>query len=229
MLFPACCSWSLGQKLLSRPFNASGTDGYYRAHLTTDHQYSLIATLPGPQTTSSFLFRTFGSGWSLQQKLSAFDGTNVSDPFVASDILRPFNAAQVNRSQAELWMARNFTSPALLGGYLIHGAGPHGGVQIRSQFRNDSCLRLWMSDHFLDGWDTAVLTVRAPDRSNDTFHPHCDQVDPFLVRYCPHQPSDEGVYIVKVFAASSARFFWEASWQVTIEATGETFRGNSHC
>jgi hypothetical protein len=27
-----------------------------------------------------------------------------------------------------------------------------------------------------DGWDTAVLTVRAPDLTNDTFHPHCDQV-----------------------------------------------------
>ena len=74
--------------------------------------------------------------------------------------------------------------------------------QIRNQYDNRSCLQLWMSDHFLDGWDTAVLTVRAPDLTNDTFHPHCDQVDPFMVRYCPYQPSDEGVYIVKVRPSS---------------------------
>jgi hypothetical protein len=53
------------------------------------------------------------------------------------------------------------------------------------------------------------------------------QVDPFRVRYCPRSPTDEGIYIVKLFAADQARFFWEASWQVTIEATGETFRGRS--
>jgi hypothetical protein len=47
------------------------------------------------------------------------------------------------------------------------------------------------------------------------------------VRYCPRSPTDEGIYIVKLFAADQARFFWEASWQVTIEATGETFRGES--
>lgn len=45
------------------------------------------------------------------------------------------------------------------------------------------------------------------------------------MRYCPYQPSEEGVYIVKVFDAVKARFFWEMSWQVTIEATGETFKG----
>jgi hypothetical protein len=52
-------------------------------------------------------------------------------------------------------------------------------------------------------------------------------VDPFRVRYCPRSPTDEGIYIVKLFAADQARFFWEASWQVTIEATSETFRGES--
>lgn len=53
------------------------------------------------------------------------------------------------------------------------------------------------------------------------------QVDPFLVRYCPYQPSEDGIYIVKVFAALQARFFWELSWQVTVEATGETYRGTT--
>lgn len=45
------------------------------------------------------------------------------------------------------------------------------------------------------------------------------------MRYCPYQPYDEGIYIIKVFAADQARFFWELSWQVTIEATNETFTG----
>ncbi|RYY84684.1 hypothetical protein EON63_08715 [archaeon] len=49
-------------------------------------------------------------------------------------------------------------------------------MQMRTPYHNQSCLLLWMSDHFGDGWDTAVLTVRAPDLTNDTFHPHCDQV-----------------------------------------------------
>jgi hypothetical protein len=51
-------------------------------------------------------------------------------------------------------------------------------------------------------------------------------VDPFEVRYCPYRPQDEGVYIVKVFAATQARFYWEISWSVTLESTGETFYGD---
>jgi len=83
-----------------------------------------------------------------------------------------------------------------------------------------------MSDHFLDGWDSSVLTVKAPDQSEDKFHPHCDQIDPFVVRYCPYQPEDEGVYIIKIFAAMEARFFWESSWQVQVEETGLWYRGD---
>ena len=30
---------------------------------------------------------------------------------------------------------------------------------------------------------------------------------------------------LQVFAATAARFFWELSWQVVIEATNETYRG----
>ena len=68
----------------------------------------------------------------------------------------------------------NKTTPGLFGGYLLENNGTT--AIIKSRYRNDSCLLIWMSDHFLDGWDTAVLTVRAPDRTVDTFHPHCDQV-----------------------------------------------------
>jgi hypothetical protein len=71
-----------------------------------------------------------------------------------------------------------------------------------------------------------VLTVRAPDTSNDTFHPHCDQVDPFYVRYCPYHPEDQGVYIIKTFAATEARFYWEISWQVQVEDTGVWYKGD---
>lgn len=60
------------------------------------------------------------------------------------------------------------------GGNLLHGG--HRNVQVRTEFNNGSCLVIWLSDHFKDGWDRAVLTVRAPDLTNDTFHPHCDQV-----------------------------------------------------
>lgn len=31
---------------------------------------------------------------------------------------------------------------------------------------------------------------------------------------------------VQVFAATAARFYWELSWQVVVEATGETYRGH---
>ena len=99
-------------------------------------------------------------------------------------------------------------------------------VDIYSQFHNGSCLLIWMSDHFKDGWDIAVLTVFAPDKTNDTFHPHCNQVDPFKVRYCPYQVEDTGVYIVKVFAPTRARFFWELNYEVTIENNGAKYKGD---
>lgn len=39
-------------------------------------------------------------------------------------------------------------------------------------------------------------------------------------------PLDEGEYIIKVFAAEQARFFWEISWQVYVENTGVWYRGD---
>ncbi len=195
---PSLCSWSLNQRLFTSDDRVSnfvnGTDIYIDRPTNT-----LIATSVVSDTRSQYVFKTFGNGWSLQQKLDA--------------------------DYAELSKDLQFGHPGLAGGFLTSG-GADGELQIRSKFRNDSCLLFWLSDHFLDGWDTAVLTLRAPDLTNDTFHPHCDQVDPFLVRYCPHQPEDEGVYIAKVFAATQARFFWEISWQVQIEKTGEWYKGD---
>lgn len=117
-----------------------------------------------------------------------------------------------------------FYNPSLFGSMLMF-TGNQSTI-LQSQMRNNSCLLIWMSDHFLDGWDTAVLTVRAPDTSNDTFHPHCDQVDPFYVRYCPAKVEDSGIYIIQVFAAMQARFYWEISWQVQVESTGVWYKGD---
>lgn len=50
---------------------------------------------------------------------------------------------------------------------------------------------------------------------------------PFQVRYCPYQPQDEGVYIIKVFAPTKARFSWEISWRVQEEATGNWYLGDA--
>lgn len=122
---------------------------------------TLIATTTGPNQVSSYVFKSFGDGWSLQQRLMASNETTDSGPDVTS--------------------VRNFTSPAVWGGTILHRG--ESEKLIHSQFKNGSCLLIWMSDHFLDGWDTAVLTVRAPDTSNDTFHPHCDQVIIVITRY----------------------------------------------
>jgi hypothetical protein len=51
-------------------------------------------------------------------------------------------------------------------------------------------------------------------------------VNPFYVRYCPASPREEGYYIVKVFSPAVARYFWEISWQVMVEATGEWYKGD---
>jgi hypothetical protein len=87
-------------------------------------------------------------------------------------------------------MNDTLSKPSIWGGNLIFRG--NSTAELYSRYHNGSCLLIWMSDHFKDGWDIAVLTVVAPDNTNDTYHPHCDQVDPFYVRYCPYQPEDEG-------------------------------------
>lgn len=118
----------------------------------------------------------------------------------------------------------NISNPNIWGGNMLM-TGRHS-LDIYTNYHNGSCLLIWMTDHYGDGWDIGVLTVQAPDTTNNTFHPHCDQVDPFQVRYCPYQPEDTGVYTVKVYAPTNARFFWEMSYMVTLEDTGETFKGD---
>ena len=114
------------------------------------------------------MFKTFGNGWSLQTRILSYN-LSVDDPYY--DIS---DASTMGGEGIERPAITNFSLPQVWGGTLIHSAGTE--IQLRTKFNNESCLRIWMSDHFLDGWDTAVLTVRAPDLTNDTFHPHCDQV-----------------------------------------------------
>lgn len=198
--------WSLNQRLFAGKDNVTAVvdgivvDSFNGTDLYVDQETStLIGIAIGQNSTDQYVFKTAGNGFSLQQKLEAGYESHVDN--------------------------LQFSRPNVAGGWMIT-TGARNELQLRSKYRNDSCLLFWLSDHFLDGWDTAVLTMRAPDITNDTFHPHCDQVDPFLVRYCPKQPEDEGIYIAKVFAATSARFFWEISWQVQVEKTGEWYKGD---
>merc|ERR1711907_351866 len=137
---------------------------------------------------------------------------------------KPFSQLQKLQNRHILSGVGNMSNPQLWGSQLIYKG--EKSIDIYSQYNNRSCLLLWTSDHFGDGWDIAVLTVVAPDGSNDTFYPSCDQTDPFRVRYCPFQIQDEGVYTIKVFAPTQARFFWEISWQVYVESTGQWYKGD---
>ena len=205
-----------------------------------------------PNSKSVYIFSEgpSNSRWTLQQRLFA-DNDTVPDPTelrmgtnihmrnntLVSTTVGPFNAAYVFRtsdgtrwSQLQRLTNDNTANSMAISNPNIWGANMFvtgkNSIDIYSQYYNGSCLMIWMSDHFKDGWDIAVLSVVAPDKSNNTYHPHCDQVNPFHVRYCPYQIEDSGVYTVKVFAPTQARYFWEISYQVTIESTGQIYKGD---
>lgn len=206
--------WSLQQKLFAG--NDSTHEMSTSVDLYNDKRNTIVATVGGPNISSAYVFKIFGNqsfeaGWSLHSRLLPYNET-------ADGLMYDDDAMEMRPG------ITNFSTPTIWGGAILFRA--ENEVQIRTRLHNQSCIKIWMSDHFLDGWDTAVLTVIAPDQSNDTFAPHCDQVDPFYVRYCPYDPNDEGIYIVKVFAAIEARFFWEVSWRVQLESTGEWFQGD---
>lgn len=163
-----------------------------------------------PTNYSEFIYQPNGffkngkKKWSLQQILQ----TNI--PFVDnSQNIKP-----------------RYRNPSQNGGTLFM-ASNNNTIEVLSNYHNGSCLLLWLSDHFGDSWDSLVLTVRAPDTTNNSFSPKCDQIDPFLIRYCPYKPSDEGVYIIKPYAATTSRFFWEISWKVQVESTGQIYQGDA--
>ena len=205
--------WSLQQKLSPNPDpyvdpSPKAAEGWnITEHQTTVHlrHDTLVATMHTPDGNETNFVYTLpeyhssehaGPGWSQQQVLTSEGNTD----------------------------GKQMSNPQLWGSSMLF-RGNHS-IDMYTQYYPDSCLLLWASDHFGDGWDKAVLTVVAPDGSNDTFHPSCNQIDPFQVRYCPHQIQDSGVYTVKVFAPTDAKFFWEISWQVILESTGEVYKGD---
>ena len=204
---PTMHRWSQTQKLF-----ANFTDNQYTelAPVTQQqttvhiHHSTLVSVMHSPQHTvgtSSYIFQprkqdTGTLQWTQIQRLTNGAGTGDT----------------------------KLNNPALWGSKLLYEGT--ASIDIYSQYNESSCMLLWASDHFGDGWDIAVLTVVAPDGTNDTYYPSCNQIDPFQVRYCPHQIDDEGVYEVKVFAPTDARFFWEIQWQVQLESTGQWYRGD---
>ena len=202
--FDSTNQWSLQQQLFI--VNDSTSENIFGTKLLMKEN-TLITTFMGPETAVSYVFKTFGNGWSQVQRLV---------PHASNDSI----SARTNISNPGVW-----------GGTIVYTVGNGNNneprdIHMLSRFNNRSCLLIWMSDHFGEGWDSAVLTVRAPDVSNDTFYPHCDQVDPFYVRYCPFDPQDEGVYMIEVFAVIQARFYWEISWQVMVEDTEVWYKGD---
>lgn len=209
--------WSLQQKLIldccnyedyGLPTSLHPVEGA-RVHIGDDID-SLFATMLSSTNESEFVYMAGENAagyrvWSLQQILQA----NV-----------PHDPSMINTTPV-------YGNPSQFGSTLFMQSN-NNTVEMLSKYHNGSCLLLWMSDHFGDGWDSLVLTVRAPDTTNDSFSPRCDQVDPFQVRYCPYAPEDEGVYIVKPFAPANSRFYWEVSWQVQVESTGVWYKGDAN-
>jgi hypothetical protein len=157
---------------------------------------TLYANVNGPSGAAVYVFEYVKKMWSQQQRILPPD----EDP------------------------SANLTYPTQKGGYLMMSGDE--SVLIYSRYRNDSCLLISLSDHFVDGWSDAFLTVIAPDFSDDSFQQACGEVNPFLVRYCPRGTEDEGVYQLRIRGPTKRRFTWEVSWQVKIESTGQVYHGD---
>lgn len=202
-------AWSVQQKLyVNDSYSADmialadtrplfGADVYFG-----EDKESLLMTMVGTQDTgATYLFRT---------PTADDDGLLVSTAtryWSLQQILKPSTPPDLNEEN------NTFGNPAQYGSNMLFVSN-NNTIELKSQFHNGSCLLLWLTDHFGDGWDKLVLTVRAPDVTNDSFSPMCSQINPFQIRYCPYKPQDEGVYIVQTFAPWGSRFPWEVSWQV---------------
>ena len=114
--------------------------------------YSVVYLYIGPDVSASYIFKTTdGSGsWTQYQRIVSPINGNDGLPLL------------------------NLSTPTLNSGTLAFGGTEN--AMLMTQFHETSCFRIYLSDQFLDGWDIAVLTVRAPDTTEDRFQPHCDQV-----------------------------------------------------
>lgn len=157
--------WSLQQRLFNR--NESHPEFHNYTEVYSNGAY-LLATSHGFNLSASYIFQslTSSTSWSQQSQLFSYNPENDTSYYP-----NPENSSDHSAVRPAL---QYFSGPVLWGGTMIHRAKTE--LQMRTPYHNGSCIQLWLSDHFEDGWDTAVLTVRAPDLSNDTFHPHCDQV-----------------------------------------------------
>ena len=136
------------------------------------YESSLYATFTTVHPVGSLIyhFQRFSSGRWTQIQVLSYPNSEV----LSIDANYNLSAPGASLSVIHNITRSNFTHPRQFGSTLLVSGNEE--LLIYSQLTNQSCLVLWLSDHFGDGWDTATLTVRAPDVSNDTFHPHCDQV-----------------------------------------------------
>ena len=175
--------WSVQQRLFADTSDVGTEETVWGTKAKIFDGGNLIATTNGTMNTgSAYVFKTFGNGWSVQQKISPADAWDNTVGGAAYEFTG-YEGDPGSSAQTAYGQRGPITEPMMWGGHIL--SNYNGTALIHSRYHNGSCLLLWMSDHFGDGWDTAVLTVRAPDTTNDAFHPHCDQVDPFYVRYCP--------------------------------------------
>jgi hypothetical protein len=138
-------TWSLQQELLANVTvdytDLSSTDKKINGTSLFTNQDTLIANLYGPGIGYSYIFRPSLAGTWSLQQV--ISGLDVG--------------AQV-------------FFPVVQGGMLLHGASG-GKVVQHTRFQNGSCILIYLTDHFLDGWDTAILTVLAPYQTKDSFNP----------------------------------------------------------
>ena len=154
-------------------------------------------TSPGSGSGKIYVYNTNGKSWTLE--------TELVDPTGATGV--------------------QFVNPTVLGmTAFVTDSQPNAYYYAADG--NWSCLIVSVGDQFGDGWDKAKLVITAPDGTTDTFAPYCNSRNPFVFRYCPLLPTDNGVYTLSVPRAPDSKFFWEIYWNVAIQYTNEVFRGD---
>lgn len=91
------------------------------------------------------------------------------------------------------------------------------GTAIVTSTRWWYCVRLYLGDQFGDGWDGAYLEVQQPDGTSERYEPDCAVPNPFIVRFCPKDPTLSGMYKFSIKDAPKAKYRWEILWKVWSE------------
>ena len=183
---------------------------------------NLYTTFYYKNSTKTYLFTRFNNFFWSQQQILSYPQELYNETY--SNTTKTFNSTSNSTIITTSIISKNISTsinntlytPNQYGSTLIF-KNNNNELMIYSNQLDNNCFIIGMSDHFNDGWDIAVLTVRAPDMSNDTFSPHCNQIDPFYIRYCPSSALDNGKYIIKVFNPTQARFYWEIQYRIKSE------------